>query len=174
MAGAQQQIEATIDALIAKFRAELTPKIDAINLEISDGYPIDPIEPQNITFGPRSGMVYPWISVGPESSENLAEASGRIHYEHAIAATVWVADADEEALVRRLIRYQRAVREVAVHFRRPGSSPVSDDPGGYWLGYVRDVYGPTMQDENPDTGEAEGPVISWARTTFAAKQQQDF
>lgn len=171
MAGAQQQIEATIDALIAKFNGELQAKLDAINTEIGDAYVLEPV--QGITFGPRSETPYPWISVLPETSENLVEASGRIHYEHAIAATVWVADADEEALVRKLIRYQRAVREVAVHFRRPGASPVSDDPGGYWLGYVRDVYGPTMQDTDA-VGNPVGSFISWSRTTFAAKQQQDF
>lgn len=163
---AQAQIEASIDALIAKLTAELPAKLDAINAETSDQWVLEP--PQGITFGNRSEVPYPWVAVLPETSENLAEASGRIHYEHGIATVSWLADADEEGLARKLTRYQRAVREVAVHFRRPGASPVSDDPGGYWLGYVRDIYGPVF-DDRPEGGA----FVSWARTTFSVKQQQD-
>ncbi len=161
---AQQQIEASIDALIAKLVAELPAKLAAINLETGN-FPIDP--PHGITFGQRSEVPYPWVAVVPETSENLVEASGRIHFEHGIAVVSWEADADEEALVRKLTRYQRAVREVAVHYRRPGASPVSDDPGGYFLKYVRDVYGPVFE------GGPDGAFVSWARTTFSVKQQQD-
>jgi len=161
----QAQIEASIDALISKLVDELPAKLDAINVEAGDQWTLEP--PAGITFGQRSEVPYPWIAVLPETTENLAEASGRIHYEHGIATVCWIADADEEGLVRKLTRYQRAVREVALHYRRPGASPVSDDPGGYFLGFVRDVYGPVFE------GGQDGAFVSWARTTFAIKQQQD-
>lgn len=167
---AQQQIEATIDALIGKLDADLGAKIAEINTEIGDAFVIEP--PVGITFGPRSEIPYPWIAVTPEQSENLVEGSGRIHYEHAIQVTVWIADGDEEALIRKLTRMQRAVREVALRFRRPGDSPVSDDPGGYFLSYVRDLYGPVLG-EVDETGAPTGALISWAKTTFSARQQQD-
>jgi hypothetical protein len=161
----QAQIEASIDALIAKLTAELPAKLVAINEANGDQFVLE--DPQGITFGQRSEVPYPWVAVLPETSENLAEASGRIHFEHGIATVCWLADGDEESLIRKLTRYQQAVREVAVHFRRPGASPVSDDPGGYWLGYVRDIYGPVFE------GGPAGAFVSWARTTFSVKQQQD-
>lgn len=161
----QAQIEASVDALIGKLAAELPAKLAAIESEIGDQWVLE--QPHGITFGQRSEVPYPWVAVLPEQSENLVEASGRIHYEHAIAVVSWVADADEEGLVRKLTRYQRAVREVAVHYRRPGASPVSSDPGGYFLRYVRDIYGPVFE------GGPGGAFVSWARTTFAVKQQQD-
>ena len=170
MPGSQQQIEATIDALIAKLNADLPAKLEEINAETADDWQLEP--PAGITFGPRSEIPYPWIMVLPESMEKELESAGSLYYEHAITVCVWLADGDEETLLRKLLRYQRAVREVALRFRRPGDSPVSTDPGGYALEYVRDVYGPVMS-ETDEEGNPEGAIISWARTTFSVKQQQD-
>jgi hypothetical protein len=55
--------------------------------------------------------------------------------------------------------------------RRPGDAPIQTDPGGYALDYVRDVYGPLMN-EVDDVGNPAGTFVSWNRTTFAVKQEQ--
>jgi hypothetical protein len=171
MPGSQQQIEATIDALIAKLGESLPAKLDEINEETADAWPIEP--PAGISFGPRSETPYPWISILPESTEKELESSGVVYYEHALTVVVWLAEADEETLLRKLLRYQRALREVALLYRRPGSSPVDYDPGGYSLQFVRDVYGPVMN-ETDAVGNPlpESALISWARTTFMVRQEQ--
>jgi hypothetical protein len=155
-------VEATMDALVAKLESELGTKIDAINAEVNDDYVIE--QPVGISFGPRSEIPYPWVVVMPSVSDPLIDSSGRTHEEHAVDIVAWVQDPDEEALWRRLIRYHRALREVALHYRRPAAS-YTDGGGGYGLQYAGTDYGLTFTDANLFVGSVS--------STYRVQQQQD-
>ena len=158
------QIEATIDGLVTKLATELPAKIDAINAEMPDDYQIG--HPESVTFGPRVEMQYPHVAVSPSSTES-ADTSGRIHFNHAIEITSWVAEVSPEALVRKLIRYQRAVREVVLRGRQPAVSEFSS--AGYGLQHISDEYGELFFSEE----EPGGFTISYVTSIFAVQQQQD-
>lgn len=160
-----QQIEAAIDQLIAKLTADLPAKVAAVNAEAADAYSI--AVPAGISFGARSETPYPWVMVYPEGSDQPTDASGRIHWQHRIRVVTWLDDGDEEALVRRLIRLGRAVRECAMLYRRPGSS-YTDPVGGYGLQLVSEEFGPIFDGSSEGVG-----FVSWVAASFTVQQQQD-
>lgn len=159
----QHSVEAAADALIAKLEQSLPPKIDDINAEAEDRFVVE--YPTEIAFGPRSESAYPFISVSPDTSEAPTDASGRILYDHRVRVVSWLQDSEEEGLSRKLIRFQRAVREVILVKRRPTEN--YSGYGGYGLQHVGDEYGPTFG------GEASGAFVSWVASTFAIQQQED-
>ena len=158
------QIEATVDGLVAKLAAQLPAKIAAINAEMPDDFQIG--EPEAITFGPRVEMQYPHVAVSPSSTES-ADTSGRIHFNHAVEVTTWIAEVAPEALIRKLIRYQRAVREVILYQRQPAVAEFSS--AGYGLQHVSDEYGELFYSEE----EPGGFTVSYVTSVFAVQQQQD-
>lgn len=160
-------IEATCDAVIDKLRAELPAKVDAINSEMADAYPIESPH-ERVCFGPRSEAQFPYVSVSPDGFDEPLDASGRIHFRDRLRVVAWAQDGDEEALARRLTRYQRAVVEVVLHFRRPGDS-YTDPVGGYGLQLESGEPGPTF-DDPADPG---GRFVSWTSATFRVQRQQD-
>lgn len=160
-----QQIEATIDGMLEKLRNELPEAINALNAEVDDGYLIE--QPVAITFGPRVEMQFPHVSVSPLGTEG-ADASGRIFWNHSIAVTVWLQDFDQEGLVRKLIRFQRVIREVVMRRRHPG--PTEFDGSGYGLQHTEDEYSEPFLVEG---AVPDGQTIAYATSLYAVQQQQD-
>jgi hypothetical protein len=161
-----EQIEATVDDLIAKLESRLPAKLDAINAEHTDGIVLE--HPKAITFGGRSEMQLPHIAVMPGATEPVSEASGRIHFNHIIAIATWISSPSEADLPRLLVRFQRAVREVVLFRRRPNET-FADTPGGYGLQHLSDEYGEPFEaaDIMP------GMFLTYATSEFAVQQQQD-
>jgi hypothetical protein len=166
---AEQQIEAAVDALVAKLRDGLDDRIDEINAEAADDFALPHVPDERIVFGPRSEPPYPFISVLPGPDEPPVDASGRVHWRYGIDIVVWLENYQEEALARQLVRMARAVREVAMRFRRPGSS-YTDPVGGYGLQYRGSEPGPSFA---PEGANPEGAYVSWTRLSFDIQQQQD-
>lgn len=162
-----QQIEAVCDAIIAKLIAELPAKIAEINTEAGDAHQLTMPEETSITLGARSEKPYPFIAILPGPEDPPIDASGRAHWQEAVDVVCWLEDYDEEALARKLLRFKRAVREVVMHYRRPGSS-FTDPVGGYGLQYAGSEPGPTFE-----ISDSEGRYVSWTRLSFTVQQQQD-
>lgn len=156
------QVEATCDALVGKLNANLATTLAAIEAEAGDGVGLG--APALVAFGPRSELPYPAVVVIPFTTTNDTDLAGGIIYEHRIRVVSWLEDPSEELLMRRLIRYARAVRDVAMLHRRPGSAEGA--PGGYGLQHERDEYGPFA---GSDTGVG---YVAWVSSIFRVQQEQ--
>lgn len=165
---AQDQIEATLDAVRDKLESGLPDKLAQINAEHDD---LVLTEPAAITVGIKQDLNFPRIFVLPGTTDLLTEASGRIYYRHRVALVSYVAAWDEGELTRYLLRYQRAVREVALAGRKPFEGP-GPGPGGYSMNFERDEYGSHFQ-LGANAGDLTGQFVQFARSTFIVQQQQD-
>lgn len=165
---ALEQVEASIDQIIAKLQANLDDKIDEVNTEIGDAFVLEHVPDDQICFGTRSEKPYPFIALLPGGDDEPLDASGRVIWENLITVACWLQDPDEEALARKLIRFARAVREVIMRYRRPGSSYV-DPVGGFGLQYKGSDPGPIFGTE----GDSAGAFVSWTTLSFQVQQQQD-
>jgi hypothetical protein len=159
-------IENTCDAMIAKLVAELPAAIDTVNEEVTDGMEIEHVATDangapGIKLGERSDTPYPWVTVMPSRTAKDLDTGERLVYAHTIDIVSVYWDTDEEALVRKLLRFSRAVREVALDRRQPG---VVLGEGGWGLEFLGDNYGRMV---------AEPPAfIKPVTSTFLVKQQQ--
>jgi len=153
-------IENTCDALAAKLTANLPAKIAVINAEATDGNLIE--NATGISLGERAEPTYPWITVAPSRTGRDLDTGERLVYAHSIDLISVYWDADEDALVRKLLRFGRAVREVALEKRQPG---VNLGEGGWGLQFVADNYSRMIT-------LASGSFIKAVTTTFLVKQQQ--
>lgn len=165
------QIEATLDALATKLTNDLPLKIDALNTESGDEYQLS--YPVAVTLGVRDSQDYPRIYVLPEESEPESDhgGGGAILWRHRIRLVSFVAEWDEEALLRKLIRFQRAVREVALSRRDP--NPTTASSSGGWRGgliHERDEYGPVFSPE--DSGGTQGMFVQGAASLVVVRQEQ--
>lgn len=159
---ATAQIEATVDAMVAKLKANLPAKIAEINAELEDEWTLN--EPADITFGQRSETPYPWVAILPVRTVKITDTSGGIVRKHIIDIIPWVEAWQELGIARLVPRYLRAVDEVALRERQPGEE---FGPGGYGLEFIEDFYGPVFA--GPESG---GHVTSWARARYAVRQEQ--
>jgi hypothetical protein len=153
-----EQIELTCDAVISRLQTQLTDYIDNLNLAATDPYVLE--YPALISFGTRSEMPYPAVLVLPKRTETTMDNGMRMHFNHRISVTAWLAEADEEGLARKLVRYQRAIRECILSRRE------LDDGSGYGLQHDDDEYGPVFNNR------ARGQFISWAESVYMVQQQQ--
>lgn len=156
-----QQIEASVDAMIAKLQAGLPAKITEINEELEDEWTLP--APAGITFGQRSETPYPWIAVLPVRTVPVADSSGVIIKKHLIDIVPWIEAWQEEGIARLVARYLRAVDEVALARRQPGQAL---EEGGYGVEFIEDYYGPVFG----EPGKSE--VTSWGRARYAVRQEQ--
>jgi hypothetical protein len=159
---ATQQIEATIDAMIAKLNAELPAKITEINAELTDEWTLT--GPAGISFGQRSETAFPWIAVLPARTVKVTDASGAIVRKHQIDVVPWVEAWQEDGISRLITRYIRAVDEVLLRSRQPGTALGA---GGYGLEFLEDFYGPVFA----QPGDQQG-VTTWGRARYAIRQEQ--
>lgn len=159
-----EQIEATVDALKAKLDAGLTGKIDDLNAE-SSAVQLD--HPAAIIAGADEEWNYPRVFVIPDRTDRQMEGSGIIVFEHRIRLVSFVADWDTAILWRKVVRYQRAVREVILAGdREPGLG------GGWTIQFIEDEYGPVFQ---PTTeGQPGNEFIQGGATLVRVPQQQAF
>lgn len=157
---ASNWIEATCDAMIAKLEAELPAKITAINAEVTDGFTIE--APTGISIGERAEPTYPWIVVAPSRTALDKDTGERLVYNHQITleSVYWAQGEDE--LIRKLLRFGRAVREVALAERLPGQKL---GEGGWGLRFVGDEYGRMVK-------VAPGSFIKMVASSFSVRQQQ--
>lgn len=155
------QIEATVDAMIAKLQAELPAKIVEINAEMEDEWAL--VEPAGFSFGQRSETPFPWVAVLPVRTVKVTDTSGAIVRKHLIDIIPWIEAWQEEGVARMITRYMRAVDEVAIRGRQPGQALSS---GGYGLEFIEDNYGPIFR-ESP-----ESSVVTWGRARYAVRQEQ--
>lgn len=153
-------IENTCDAMIAKLKAELPAKIEAINAEVTDGFLLDMAT--GISLGERTEPTYPWIVVAPIRTPLDLDTGERIVYDHRITLESIYWAPGEEELVRKLLRFSQAVREVALKNRYPG---INLSEGGWGLRFLEDDYRRMVK-------VAEGSFIKSISTTFSIKQQQ--
>lgn len=161
-----EQIEATLDDLKAKIDAKISAKIASINSGITDGFTLD--DPALVAVGGRDVHDYPQVFVLPEETNNEADTGGRVIWLHTVRVVSFVADWDQEALARKVIRYQRAVREVCLENRRPGATFGSS--GGWGIVHDRDEYGPIFQPTDQDQGPME--FVQGAASLFVVRQDQ--
>lgn len=161
MSGQSEWIEETCDAMIAKLNAQLGARIAAVNAEAAeDGMLID--GPTGITLGERSEPTYPWITVSPSRTGPDLDTGERIVYAHTIDVISVYFDNDEDVLVRKLLRFARAVREVVLDKRQPG---INLGDGGWGLQFLGDNYSRMITVES-------GSFIKAVTSTFYVKQQQ--
>lgn len=153
-------IENTCDAMIAKLSAQLPAKIAVINGEVTDGFTIE--EPTGISLGERAEPTYPWITVSPSRTGPDLDTGERLVYAHSIDLISVYWDSDEDALVRKLLRFGRAVREVALDKRQPG---IELGQGGWGLQFRGDNYSRMIT-------VASGEFIKAVTSTFSVRQQQ--
>jgi hypothetical protein len=157
-----EQIEATVDAVRVKLGDFLNAKIDAINASLTDDYTLD--YPTEIVIGTRAEPAYPIVMVLPDTSATTVDTGLRVYFSHRVRVVSWLSDYVEDALARRLMRYQRAIRETLLeHGRQPGGL---GDPAGYGMQHVEDEYGPVFA---PDQ---VGYFVQSAQSIFAVQQQQ--
>jgi hypothetical protein len=159
MSGQSEWIEETCDAMIAKLEAQIAARIAAVNAESTD-YQID--GPTGITLGERSEPTYPWITVSPSRTGPDLDTGERIVYAHTIEVISVYWDPDEDALMRKLLRFARAVREVMLDKRQPG---ITLGDGGWGLQFLGDSYSRMITVES-------GSFIKAVTSTFYVKQQQ--
>lgn len=160
-----EQIEATLDALAAKLTADLPAKLDAINTERADAYPVD--HPAIVLAGADNAHDYPQVFVLPDETANEMDTGGRVLWTHSIRVVSFVADWDTLALSKKLLRYQQGVREVCLEGRRPG---LTQGEGGWGIEHVRDEYGPVFQPT--DEEGAQMPFVQGAASLFRVRQEQ--
>ena len=153
-----EQVELTCDALLARLADDLPARIASANAAITDGRLLSM---PTLSFGTRAEMSYPWCQVLPKFTENTNDNGFRIHFNHRVAVTCWIDDYEEESLARKLVRYQRVIRECILEER---SLPTG---AGYGLQHSGDEYGPVFGSQSP------GQFISWAQSIYMIQQQQD-
>lgn len=159
------QIEDTVERLVEKLAAEMPSRLDAIAAEAADGILLE--HPTAYSLGSTPEMRFPHVAVLPTGTENTTDSGGRLHFNHLVAVACWCSDPDPEALCRKLVRYQRAAREVALRGRRPSQAEFGG--GGYGLQHREDEYGEPFAAEEI----APGVLIAHATSLFAVQQQQD-
>lgn len=157
---ASNWIENTCDAMIEKLDVELAARIEAINAEVTDGFLIE--NPTGISLGERAEPTYPWITVAPQRSALDLDTGERLVTAHMIDVISVYWDADEDALVRKLLRFARAVRQVGLDKRQPG---VNLGEGGWGLQYRGDSYSRMIT-------VASGSFVKAVTTSFLVKQQE--
>lgn len=157
------QIEATLDALVSKLNTDLPAKITSLNAEFSDGHTLD--LPALICAGVRDTHDYPLVFVLPEETETETDRAGGMIWRHRIRVCSFIAAWEEEAVTRLAIRYQRAVREVCLTNRNPGTG------GGFGLRHVLDEYGPVFSPT--DSGQAQASFVQGSATILEVRQLQD-
>lgn len=160
MAEQSEWIEATCDAMIAKLQAKLPAAIVAVNAQSKAEWQIE--NATGISLGERAEPTYPWITVAPSRTAPDLDTGERIVYAHTIDIVSVYFDVDEDALVRKLLRFARAVREVALEKRQPG---INLGDGGWGLQYLGDNYGRMITTQS-------GSFIKSVTTTIYVKQQQ--
>lgn len=152
-------VENTCDAILAKLKAQLAARIDAKNAEVSDG--ILAQYPAGISLGERSDVPFPWINVMPSITVKDLDTGERLVRNHGIDIVSVVWDADEEALVRKLVRFSGAVEEVVLDKRQPG---INLGDGGWGVQFVRSNYGQMVT--------VEPGFIKPVTLTVSVRQQQ--
>lgn len=157
---ASNWIENTCDAMIAKLNAELPAKIEAINAEVTDGFLVDMAT--GISIGERAEPTFPWIVVSPTRTVADLDTGERLVDKHLITleSVYWAAGEDE--LIRKLLRFGRAVREVALKNRYPGQNL---GEGGWGLRFEGDTYGRMIKVEGDS-------FIKSIASTFSIRQQE--
>ena len=157
-----EQIEATLDALQSKLTSDLPAKLTAINAEATDGWTLD--GPTLIAIGVKDTHDYPTVFILPEATETETDRAGGVVWRHRIRVVSFLAEWDEEGLMRKVIRFQRAVREVCLSNRDPGA-------GGFGIIHDSDDYGPVFQPT--EDGQAQAQFVQGAATIFVVRQIQD-
>lgn len=157
------QLEATVDVVIAKMKALLPAKMAEINGTISDEFELT--MPNEVTFGQRSEMTFPWLAILPNRTRKVTDASGMMIYKHTIWCVSWVECWQEDGIGRLITRQMQAVREVGLAKRQPGQA-FEEGGGGYGLEYIEDLPGPVFSEPGKDG------VTTWGRTVFDVRQEQ--
>lgn len=157
-----EQIEATLDALASKLTTDLPAKLDALNAE-SGAIQLE--RPAAILAGVDEAHDYPRIFVIPDRTEQEWDAAGSIGWRHLIRVVSFVQDFETSVLWRKVVRYQRAIREVVLTNRGTATD------GWYLIRYVEDEYGAVFRPN--DEGQTDMPFIQGAATVFAIPQDQD-
>lgn len=153
-------LEDTLDALVAKLTADLPAKIAAINTAVTDGHTLD--NPHKITMhavGELEG--YPTIMVLPDESEETEDTGHYVLVQHRIQVIAFLQDWDTEALARKVLRFQKAIKEVLLSSRNPGNTTA-----GYTIKWKRDQPGPLFRPEG------KTPFIQGERSIFRVLQEQ--
>lgn len=158
---ASVEIETTLDAIKAKLDAQLSAKIDAVNAAATDDIVIE--YPTAVEVGASHDFVYPYIVVVPEDSTPETDTGAEFVWLHVVRVVSFVAEWDTGKLVRRLVRMQRAVREVCLSQRQPG---VAIGDGGWGIRLLRSEYGPVFQ---PDPNEE---FVQGIASLFEVRQGQ--
>ena len=154
------QAEASCDGVIEKLRAGLNARIDQINAEHSDPVAVERVPDEFVFFGVRSEFPYPCVMVFPDDTASENDHGLRIDWRHKIVVMGWAADGTEEALQRKLLRFERAIRDTILANR------AADFTGGFGLGHLRDRRTRVFQ---PHHGMFEHACVS----EFWVTQEQD-
>lgn len=146
--------EPVVAALLDRLSTQLAPKISELNA----GTGVDVEVPKAIyDFVPGKtrldGGGYPAIGIQDLTSELV---DGNFTGEHSLGVLIYLAEAEEDVLARKMRRYVRAVSSVVIEGH-------ALPPAAYGLRLGRINYGPTLNtEENPR------PWVTWARIPFVA------
>jgi hypothetical protein len=162
-------MEWTLDAMVAKLQTNLPAKITSINAEVTDGYTLDTPGDDDYSISVRADLQqYPFVMVLPMAAQPESDGGTRIEFVRRIQAISWISDYSEEALGRKLLRFQRAVFETIMALRNPG---LTQGTGGWTIWWESDEFGPVFAP--PVDGTQQQYFVQAARSVFTVKAQQD-
>lgn len=159
--------EFAVAALVQRLKDDLPGQVAAINAAaavVADGYTIT--EPAEILdYVPSPDAIGSWgpPTIGVQDGGSLFgddtgfSATG----DHELAVVIFVGDADQQALTRRLRRYQRAIASAALRDRRLA-------PGVYGTRLKRIRPGPTLdREQGPQTW------VTWTAVVIGCLVDED-
>ena len=155
--------EPVVDALVSRLNSNLAATITTVNGEHSDDYDLDNPE-QVLDYIPPTSLLtaFPTIGIGDGPSRFEDDIGASATGVHQVMVVVYLQEAEQVALARKLRRYAVAIARVILEDRNRGS-----DAWGTVLNRVDP--GPTLADapENPQT------FMSWVGLTITAKRDEE-
>lgn len=156
-------VEPIVDALVARFNAEIEGAVDAINAQDEKNIQLEPVTAiLDYIPTPSELNIFPTVAIG-SGADHLADdighgATGTFE----IVVVVFVQDVDQRQLSIKLRRYLRAVRSVALYGRqfgpawgvvdkgsRPGPTLGRDEGPREWMSYVSTVIECRSEEDTP-------------------------
>jgi hypothetical protein len=155
-------MELVLDGVKRKLETELDATTATVNGEHTD-FDIDRVPDTSITISTRAEIPYPSIMVLPERARPdgaNADMGAMILSDDFVRVVIWISEANEDVLARRLIRELKAVKLAVLKGRKI--------EGGYGVFWQEDDYGPVFRPE------PAGNFISSAAVVFKVKQNSQF
>jgi hypothetical protein len=154
-------IEGAVNALRNRLEADLPAAITTINAAVTDGYTIDnPVEVLDHVPPLSTRVNFPFVAVEDGYGEFLVDNGFFAEGQYRISVLAFLQESTQQALARKLRRYQLALLRVSMQNRNLGSG--TGIPFSVQL---------ERTDPGPTLGEREDPTqwLSWVAVTLKVK-----